>query len=91
MVYQLRGIGEHPDLFETLESEVEKLASAKDKLNSVQEVTTSNKKYIDRIQVTFSSNYIMDFYTNVHVADTRLNKQGHKKVIKVAQVKTFLT
>ena len=40
MVYQSNpaGIGEHPDLVQALESEVEKLASAKDKLNSVKEL-----------------------------------------------------
>lgn len=40
MVYQSNptGIGEHPDIVQALETEVEKLAEAKDKLNTVREL-----------------------------------------------------
>jgi hypothetical protein len=46
MVYQSNptGIGEHPDIVQALEMEVEKLADAQDKLKSVKELLHPSKK-----------------------------------------------
>jgi hypothetical protein len=46
MVYQSNptGIGEHPDIVQALETEVEKLAEAKDKLNTVRELLFPARK-----------------------------------------------
>ena len=46
MVYQSNptGIGEHPDIVQALETEVEKIAEAKDKLNTVRELLFPDRK-----------------------------------------------
>lgn len=46
MVYQSNptGIGEHPDIVQALETEVEKIAEAKDKLNTVRELLFPARK-----------------------------------------------
>ena len=49
MVYQSNptGIGEHPDIVQALESEVEKLADAQDKLKSVKELLHPTRKKLE--------------------------------------------